>query len=51
MEKKYILTDEIRAFYGKILHRIQAVRDFGNVKTGDLGGWIEKEENLSHGGH
>ena len=51
MEKKYILTDEIRAFYGKILHRIQAVRDFDNVKTGDLGGWIEKEENLSHGGH
>ena len=51
MEKKYILTDEIRAFYGKILHRIQAVRDFDNVKTGDLGGWIEKEENLSHGGN
>ena len=51
MEKKYILTDEIREFYGKILHRIQAVRDFDNVKTGDLGGWIEKEENLSHGGN
>ena len=51
MEKKYILTDEIRAFYGRILHRIQAVRDFGNVKTGDLGGWIEKEENLSHEGN
>lgn len=51
MEKKYILTDEIREFYGKILHRIQAVRDFDNVKTGDLGGWIEKEENLSHEGN
>ena len=51
MEKKYILTDEIREFNGKILHRIQAVRDFDNVKTGDLGGWIEKEENLSHGGN
>ena len=51
MEKKYILTDEIRVFYGRILHRIQAVRDFDNVKTGDLGGWIEKEENLSHGGN
>lgn len=51
MEKKYILADEIRKSNGKILHRIQAVRDFDNVKTGDLGGWIEKEENLSHGGN
>ena len=51
MEKKYILTDEIRAFYGRILHRIQAVRDFGKIQAGDLGGWIEKEGNLSHGGN
>ena len=50
MEKKYILTDEIREFNGKILHRIQAVRDFGKIRTGDLGGWIEKEGNLSHEG-
>lgn len=50
MEKKYILTDEIREFNGKILHRIQAVRDFGKIQTGDLGGWIEKEWNLSHEG-
>ena len=35
MEKKYILTDEIREFNGKILHRIQAVRDFGKIRTGD----------------
>lgn len=32
------------------LHRIKALRDFGNIKAGDLGGWIEKEENLSHDG-
>ena len=50
MEKKYILTDEIKKFNGKILHRIQAVRDFGEIRTGDLGGWIEKEGNLSHEG-
>ena len=50
MEKKYILTDEIREFNGKILHRIQAVRDFGKIRTGDLGDWIEKEGNLSHEG-
>lgn len=32
------------------MHRIRAVRDFGTVKAGDLGGWLEKEENLSHDG-
>ena len=50
MEKKYILTDETKKFNEKILHRIQAVRDFGKIRTGDLGGWIEKEGNLSHEG-
>lgn len=29
------------------LHRIRALRDFGDVKAGDLGGFIEKESNLS----
>ena len=33
------------------LHRIRATRDFGDVKTGDLGGWIEDERNLSHTGN
>lgn len=32
------------------LFRIKATMDFGNVHTGDLGGYIEKEENLSHDG-
>lgn len=50
MERKYILTDETKTFEDKVLHRIKAVRDFGIVKAGDLGGWIEKEENLSHEG-
>lgn len=31
-----------------VLHRIKALRDFGNVKKGDIGGWIECEDNLSH---
>lgn len=30
------------------LHRIRALRSFGDVKAGALGGWIEKERNLSH---
>ena len=48
MEKKYELTDEIIKWYGKTLHRIKALKDFGNIKEGDLGGYIEKEDNLSH---
>lgn len=51
MEKKYILTEETKEVGGRILHRIQAVRDFDAVQKGDLGGWVESEENLSHDGN
>ena len=49
-EKKYELTNETVKGYGHTLHRIRALRDFGDVKKGDLGGFIEKEDNLSHKG-
>ena len=45
--KKFILTDEKIEMFGVTLHRIKAVRSFGNVKEGDLGGFVEKEENIS----
>lgn len=45
--KKYEFTGESREFFGYVLHRIRATRDFGDVKAGDLGGWIESEINLS----
>ena len=45
--KKYELTTETLQFAGCTLHRIKAVKDFGSVKAGELGGWIESEENLS----
>ena len=48
--KKYELTEETVTVSGKTLHRIKAVRDFGSVKAGEFGGYIEKEENLSHFG-
>lgn len=48
--KKYEFTGETKAFNGTTLHRIRALKDFGDVDAGDLGGWIEKEENLSHDG-
>ena len=50
MEKKYEFTEETIEVNGRILHRIKAVRDFGHVQAGDLGGFIEKEGNLSQKG-
>lgn len=49
--KKYEFTDEKKLVGNHTLHRIRAVRDFGVVKAGDLGGWIEDEDNLSHDGY
>ena len=53
--KKYEFTGETKQvellFRTATLHRIKAVAEFGIVKVGDLGGWIEKEENLSHDGN
>ena len=51
MIKKYEFTEEIKVICGRKLHRIRAIRNFGNVKADDLGGFIEKEENLSHEGN
>ena len=50
MEKKYKLTEETINVNGKTLYRIEALKDFGNVKKGDKGGYVEKEENLSQNG-
>lgn len=51
MEKKYKLTDETIEFNGVKLYRIEALRDFGCVKKGDKGGFVQSERNLSHFGH
>lgn len=46
MEKKYeLIESDIRG-----LHRIKALRDFGDVRKGDVGGYVENEYNLSHDG-
>lgn len=50
-DKKYILTNPACEIDGKLLYRIKAIKDFGDVKAGDLGGFIEKEDNLSHEGN
>ena len=44
---KYEITDIAHWRY-PFLHRIRALRDIGNkIKAGDLGGFVESEQNLS----
>lgn len=50
MEIKYELTNQTIRIGGKTLHRIKALKDFGDVKKGDIGGYVENEWNLSQNG-
>lgn len=46
--EKYTLTDIKKTLKdGTIVYRIQAIKDFGDVKAGDLGGWVQSYKNLS----
>ena len=49
MERHYEFTGETKWFYDKKLYRIRATEDLPlhEVKQGELGGWIEKYENLA----
>ena len=50
-KRKYeILKNEIIEHSGIKLYRIRALKDFGYIKKGDKGGYIEKETNLSQEG-
>lgn len=51
-EKKYVdLINQTGTSHLRIqLNRIRALRSFGDVKSGDIGGWIQWEANLSHEG-
>ena len=51
MEKKYELTDDVVIYHGCTLHRIKALKDFGDVEKGELGGYVESEKNLSQEGN
>lgn len=37
--------------YNPGLWRVVALRDFGDVKKGDVGGFVSSKDNLSHGGN
>ena len=48
--KKFELTSEFVTFLGKTLFRIKALVSFGDVAEGELGGFIERENNLDQSG-
>jgi len=52
INKKYELTNNTITISDKTLYQIRALHDIPrwNVTKGDFGGYIEKEENLSHDG-
>lgn len=52
INKKYklLLNDTIRINRLRIAYRIEAVKDFGDVKSGDKGGYVESIYNLSENG-
>ncbi len=53
--KKYEFTGRKKTIFtpdGKphVVHQVRALTNLGNIIAGDLGGWIEREDNLSHAG-
>jgi hypothetical protein len=51
--RKFELTDHTLQLAGVgVLYRIRALIDIPRhgVKAGDMGGWVEREDNLSHEG-
>ena len=51
MNKKFSLTATTRSLSGITLFQIKAEMSFGSVSKGDLGGYVEKEANLSADGY
>lgn len=50
-DKKYeILKDQVITMNGSTIYRIKALKNFGDVEAGDIGGFVESEDNLSHEG-
>ena len=50
--KKYKIRKDLSyTFDGHKLYRVEALKDFGDVKKGSIGGFIENEKNLSQEGN
>ena len=51
MEKYKLIRKESKIIAGVKVYRIQALVDFGNIKKGDIGGFVESTQNLSQYGN
>ena len=52
MEKKYKIREDLSLYYyGRTIYRIEALKDFSDVKIGDIGGYVECEDNLNQSGN
>jgi hypothetical protein len=51
MKKFELISEFVTNVFGKKLFRIKALVSFGDVSAGELGGFVEKEENLSNNGN
>lgn len=51
MNKYKLSTKDCIEHRGRKLYRIIALKDFADVKEGQMGGFVEKEENLSQSGN
>ncbi len=48
---KYKFTGKTKKIFGKTLHQIVCATAFSSIAAGEVGGWIEKENNLSQHGN
>lgn len=50
--KKYKIRKDLSyTFDGHKLYRVESLKDFGNVKKGSIGGFVENDKNLSQEGN
>src|SRR5690554_3045133 len=46
-----LVPDQSIEFFGRTLFRIRALILFGDVRAGEIGGYVEKETNVDHDGN
>lgn len=49
--EKYKIVNETRVIDGKTVYRIEALKSFGHIKKGEIGGFVESYDNLSQEGN
>ncbi len=50
MDKYRLLTSDTKVRFGTTYYRVQALKNFGDVRVGELGGYVNSEDCLSQEG-